>query len=98
VYDTWSLHYENDGIQENKIPPIYPADAGTNGLDDNGDGVIDDLLEYDTLPPYPSKMPDPSLMPYPTYPLRGVRITVRVYEPSSQQIREIVVTQDFPPD
>jgi len=47
--------------------------------------VVDDLGEYDTLPPYPAQ-------------LRGVRITVRVYEPSSQQVRQITVTQDFLPD
>lgn len=83
TYDTWSLHYENDGFPQPSTNVTF--DLGTNGLDDNGDGVVDDLAEFDTLPPYSAQ-------------LRGVRITVRVYEPSSQQVREIVVMQDFLPD
>ena len=82
TYDTWSLHYENDGVQENVA---HIADGGTNGLDDDGNGIVDDLPEYDTQPPFAAK-------------LRGVRITVRVYEPSSQQVREISVVQDFLPE
>jgi len=38
-----------------------------------------------------------TLAPYP-YPLRGVQITLRVYEPDTQQIREMTVVQDFLPD
>ncbi|MBI3840261.1 MAG: prepilin-type N-terminal cleavage/methylation domain-containing protein, partial [Planctomycetia bacterium] len=79
-YDTWSLHYENDGLMENGT-----TDTGTNGLDDNGNGIVDDLGEYDTLPPYSA-------------PLRGIRVIIRVYEPSSQQVREVSVVQDFLPE
>ncbi|HTM53282.1 MAG TPA: prepilin-type N-terminal cleavage/methylation domain-containing protein [Pirellulales bacterium] len=84
AYDTWSWHYENDGLDQNGdgIP-----DAGTNGLDDdpaNNNGV-DDIGERDTMPPYPS-------------PLRGIRVTIRVYEPSSQQVRQVTVVQDYLPD
>jgi prepilin-type N-terminal cleavage/methylation domain-containing protein len=82
AYDTWSWHYENDGL------PQYGsvADGGTNGLDDGGAaGVVDDIDERDTTPPYPVK-------------LRGVRVTVRIYEPSSQQVRQVTVVQDFLPD
>lgn len=81
VYDTWSLHYENDGIKQMGAA----ADQLGNGLDDNGDNVVDDLGEADTLPPYAGQ-------------LRGVRITVRIYEPSSRQTRQITVIQDFLPD
>ena len=52
VYDTGSWHYENDGIDQG--PMINPgttvasiADEGTNGLDDNSDGVVDDLGELE---------------------------------------------------
>lgn len=86
-YDTWSWHYENDGIQQN--PSATVADAGTNGLDDDtaglGLGIVDDIGERDTMPPYPS-------------PLRGIRVTIRVYEPSSQQVRQVTVVQDYLPD
>ncbi|MEX0677319.1 MAG: type II secretion system protein [Pirellulales bacterium] len=84
VYDTWSLHYENDGVdQDNDMPTL--TDEGTNGLDDDSDGVVDELDELETLPPYSA-------------PLRGIRVTIRVYEPSSQQVREAVVIQDFLPE
>jgi prepilin-type N-terminal cleavage/methylation domain-containing protein len=96
-YDTWSLHYEADGQPQNGT-----TDTGLNGLDDDGNGVVDDLGEanntngvdddgngfvddkgeMDTLPPYSA-------------PLRGLRITIRVYEPGSQQIRQVTVVQDF---
>jgi hypothetical protein len=86
VYDTWSLHYENDGIENATGNP--GGDFGTDGLDHATlglAGVVDDVGEYDTQPPY-------------TAPLRGIRITIRVYEPDSQQVREAVVIQDFLPD
>jgi hypothetical protein len=84
AYDTWSWHYENDGIDQNGDTYV---DGGTNGLDDdpaNNNGV-DDIGERDTMPPYPS-------------PLRGIRVTIRVYEPSSQQVRQVTVVQDYLPD
>ena len=81
-YDTWSTHFENDGILQ-RGPSV---DAGTDGLDNGGTaGVVDDFDEFDTAPPYPA-------------PLRGVRITIRVYEPSSKQVREAVVVQHFVPE
>lgn len=79
IYDTWSLHYEANGLDEDSA---NGPDAATNGLDDDGNGLVDDALELDTLPPYSA-------------PLRGIRITIRVYEPSSQQIREAIVVKSF---
>lgn len=101
-YDTWSLHYESDGLAQVGLG----LDLATNGVDDDGDGTVDenpyyklynqldddsngtvdDVGDYDgesdTLPPYPA-------------PLRGMRVTIRVYEPSSKQVRESVIVQDF---
>jgi hypothetical protein len=64
---------------------------GTNGLDYppyNGsgtpDGVVDDPLEWQYAPPYP-------------YPIRGIQVKIRVFEPDSKQIREVTVAQDFLP-
>jgi prepilin-type N-terminal cleavage/methylation domain-containing protein len=103
IYDTWSLHYENDGIDQfgdgkvdlgtnglddnaNGIVDDNPSNNLNNGIDDNADGTIDDANEYtgefETLPPYPA-------------PLRGIKVTIRVYEPSSQTVREAVVIQNF---
>lgn len=89
IYDTWSLHYENDGVDQDGAGVI---DGGTNGLDDAPqNGLIDEQdfvttsdSEWDTQPPY-------------SVPLRGVEITLRVYEPSSQQVREVVIVQNFDP-
>jgi type II secretory pathway pseudopilin PulG len=56
-----------------------------DGLDLGGEaGVVDDFEERQTMPPYP-------------YPLRGVQIKIRVYEPSSKQVREVTVEETFVP-
>jgi len=88
-YDTWSLHYETNGVNEDSaLPGALGTDTGLNGLDDDtnmanpGFGIVDDPSEMDTLPPYSA-------------PLRGLRISIRVYEPGSQQIRQVTVVQDF---
>jgi hypothetical protein len=83
VYDTWSLHYENDGVDQFGDGIV---DLATNGLDDaTANGVVDDITERETMAPYPSQ-------------LRGVRITIRVFEPSSLQVRQVTIVQDFLPE
>ncbi|MFP6573966.1 MAG: hypothetical protein VB912_02355, partial [Pirellulaceae bacterium] len=52
VYDTWSLDYEFDGINQDG----GKLDQGTNGLDDDGINGVDDLNERETSPPYPSPL------------------------------------------
>ncbi|MFH1266937.1 MAG: hypothetical protein ABIK89_14515 [Planctomycetota bacterium] len=81
VYDTWSFHYEHDGIDQGNLPMI---DEGTNGFDDDGNGIIDDLGEREAIAPYP-------------VPLRGVQIKIRTFEPDSRQVREVTVVADFSP-
>ncbi|MBN2476922.1 MAG: hypothetical protein JXB62_20105 [Pirellulales bacterium] len=75
AYDTWSFHYEHDGVD---------GDEGTNGFDDDSDGVVDDADEMEAPPPYAA-------------PLRGIQVKIRVFEPSSRQIREVTIVQDFLP-
>jgi len=48
IYDTWSTHYECNGIDENSDTVV---DGSTDGLDNNADGVVDDDGERDTRPP-----------------------------------------------
>jgi type II secretory pathway pseudopilin PulG len=79
VYDTGSTHYNNDGVDQDRDNLL---DEGTDGLDNDNVGGVDDPGELETIPPYP-------------FPLRGVQIKIRVYERDSQQIREVTVTQDF---
>ncbi|MFO0897341.1 MAG: hypothetical protein U0836_07945 [Pirellulales bacterium] len=85
-YDTWSLHYEFDGLdQDGKAGP----DQASNGMDDNlGDpsnGGVDDASERETSPPYP-------------VPLRGIQVRIRVYEPDSRQVRQVTINGDFLPE
>jgi type II secretory pathway component PulJ len=94
TYDTWSTHYEANGVDEDAVAG---ADQGTNGADDNlparyggqvpaqsQEGVIDDVGEQETSPPYP-------------YPLRGIEVRIRCYEPSSRQVRQVTVRHTFVP-
>jgi prepilin-type N-terminal cleavage/methylation domain-containing protein len=87
IYDTWSTHYESDGIDQDKTPPFGPGDGpdeGSNGVDDNSDGLADDSTEKEALPPYP-------------YPLRGIEIRIRCWEPESRQVRQVTVRHTFVP-
>lgn len=79
TYDTWSMHYEFNGIDDDGSNGV---DQGTNGIDDNGDNVVDDLEEFETAPPY-------------GVPLRGVEIRIRCIEPTSQEVRQITIQHSF---
>jgi hypothetical protein len=94
TYDTWNLGYEADGMDQDNDGTV---DDGTNGVDDDGDGVFDeppydgdrdgvfeDLGEVETMPPYP-------------YPLRGIEVRIRCWEPSSRQVRQVTVRHTFVP-
>jgi type II secretory pathway component PulJ len=56
-----------------------------NGFDNDSSNGVNDAGERVTSPPYP-------------VPLRGVQIKIRVYEPTSRQVREVTVTETFLPD
>lgn len=82
TYDTFSTHYEANGLDEDGDSNY---DEGSNGLDDGGiANVADDPLEAETSAPYP-------------YPLRGIEIRIRCYEPSSRQVRQVTVRHTFVP-
>jgi hypothetical protein len=100
TYDTWTTHYEANGKDEDQDTWI---DQGTDGIDNdnpkdgkideppvdaNGNGLFtdpsDDPGERETLPPYP-------------YPLRGVEVRIRCYEPSSRQVRQVTIRHTFVP-
>jgi hypothetical protein len=79
VYDTWPNHYEYEGTATGDTL----ANQGFNGLDDGGtSGIVDDISERLTSPPYP-------------VPLRGIQVKIRVFEPDSRDVREVTVVQDF---
>ena len=81
VYDTWSTHYESNGLDEDQDGT---PDQGTNGLDDNNNGLVDEPAEAETSAPYP-------------VPLRGIEIRIRCYEPSSRQVRQVTIRHTFVP-
>jgi hypothetical protein len=81
-YDTWSMHFERDGVDQFGDGDV---DLGTNGLDDDGLNGVDDANERETSPPYP-------------VPLRGAQISIRVYEPDSRQVRQATVVSGFVPE
>ena len=100
TYDTWSKHYESDGLNQDmdtevvngKTVPL--VDEGTDGrhnpLTNPPAGflqnlAVDDLSERETSPPYP-------------HALRGIQITLRVLDPDRQQVRQITISNDFTPE
>ena len=83
TYDTWSTHYEANGIDEDDGGSGL-VDEGSDGLDNDGDGHVDENDEQETAPPYP-------------YPLRGIEVRIRCYEPSSRQVRQVTVRHTFVP-
>lgn len=88
VYDTWSWHYENNGMDED-LDGL--TDEAVNGFDevDITAGIqqygADDPSERETRPPYDTA-------------LRGVQAKIRVYERDSRQIRETTIRESFVPE
>jgi hypothetical protein len=84
TYDSWSQGYEY--YNSTLAPANY--NKANNGFDNdlpNGKNGVNDAGERQTSPPYP-------------VPLRGVQIKIRVYEPTSRQVREVTLTETFLPD
>jgi hypothetical protein len=103
VYDTWSFHYENNGVNEDQLRSDGSAwqlvdnsvDEGTNGMDDMGsysDG-------YTTAPRLGvDDTGERETVPPYDRPLRGLQVLMRVYEPDSRAIRQVRVNQHFMPE
>jgi len=87
VYDTWPQRYERDGIAQRngkRVPngPNVVIDQGTDGFDNDGVNGVDDSGEAETSPPYPAD-------------LRGIEVTVRVFEFNTRQVRQSSMVADF---
>ncbi len=108
MYDTWSFHYENDGLNEDGDLYLNPAtnkwepliDEGTNGLDDripNGGGdplkTGDDPNDVAVLGV--DDVGERETVPPYDKPLRGVQVILRAYERDSRSIRQVRVNQHF---
>ena len=81
TYSTWSSHYETNGQDDDADGVI---DEGRDGLDSNGNGLVDEDLERETSAPYPVR-------------LRAIEIRIRCCDPRSRQIRQVTVRQAFVP-
>jgi hypothetical protein len=79
TYDTWSRHYEFNGVDDDGDGVI---DEGVHGVDADGDGWPEQARNAETSPPFP-------------LPLRGLEVRIRCYEPASRQIRQITVRHAF---
>jgi type II secretory pathway component PulJ len=93
TYDTWTLAYEANGRNEDddwfdtnsndvRDPGEDLVDEAFDGRDNDGNDLIDDSAEFETRPPYP-------------YPLRGIEVRIRCYEPSSRQVRQVTIRHTF---
>jgi hypothetical protein len=60
-------------------------DQGTDGFDSDDVNGVDDPNERETSPPYAA-------------PLRGIRVSLRVNEPDSRQVKQTTIEQDFTPE
>ncbi len=87
VYDTWSLAYEHDGIDQDGMlfGDTFGIDQGTNGFDDDAVNGVDDVTERETSPPYP-------------VPLRGIQVRLRIIDRDTRQVRQMTVSSDFIPE
>jgi hypothetical protein len=107
VYDTWSYHYENNGINEdefgisgaNWVTASKIVDQGTNGLDDVGSyyNPVTKKFDQDTRLG-PDDLGERETTPPYDKPLRGVQVIIRAYERDSRAIRQVRVNQHFMPE
>jgi prepilin-type N-terminal cleavage/methylation domain-containing protein len=109
VYDTWSFHYENNGVNEDndEVEPNtgWQIDDGDNvGVPqvDEGTNGLDDFSLYGGATAEIGLGPDDvgereTTPPY-DKPLRGAQVLIRTYELDSRAIRQVRVNQHFLPE
>lgn len=90
TYDTWSFHYERDGIDQDgpldtSIVWRQAADQATDALDSDSQNGVDDVGERETSPPY-------------LVPLRAIQVRIRMVDHSSRQVRQATVESSFVPN
>ena len=82
VYDTWSEEYEREGYAWPDQTGNTVPTRGRDQIDNDGSGVIDDIGEWTTPPPY-------------DVPLRGVKITIRTFDPLGKSVRDMTIVHSF---
>jgi hypothetical protein len=79
TYDTWSRHYEFNGVDDDGDGVV---DEGVNGVTSSTSGWPEQTGALETSPPYP-------------VPLRGLEVRIRCYEPASRQVRQVTIRHSF---
>jgi prepilin-type N-terminal cleavage/methylation domain-containing protein len=113
VYDTWSFHYENNGVNEDAdeingstgawqlLDGDPPADEDDLPQIDEGTNGIDDYGHYSDGTFRRLGVDDigerETVPPY-DKPLRGAQVIMRAYERDSRVIRQMRVNQHFMPE
>lgn len=110
TYDTYTSRYEGDGVLQAQLDghtgvcrvngsvDLYgaanasysltetwrtAADMGTDGIDNaNSFAGVDDPSEMETSPPFPM-------------PLRGLKISVRMEDPTTRQVKQMSASKEF---
>jgi type II secretory pathway pseudopilin PulG len=106
VYDTWSFHYENNGVNDDadfNAVGQEVVDEGTNGFDDPIHNGADNLKRAGDQPnetPILGVDDTGERETKPPYdrPLRGIQVLMRAYELDSRAIRQVRVNQHFMPE
>ncbi len=110
-YDTWNSRYEGDNIVQAALTGRFGVcrvdgteqyavlggsdassiteawrqanrDAGTDGIDNNASGGVDDASEMETSAPFPTQ-------------LRGLKISVRMEDPRTRQVKQMSTAKEF---
>jgi hypothetical protein len=112
VYDTWSFHYENNGVNEDDDEVEFNASGVPIWQYNDGDGVgtlsvdegtngLDDFGHYSDGTFARLGVDDvgerETSPPY-DKPLRGVQVLIRTYERDARSIRQVRVNQHFMPE
>ena len=103
-YDTWTFHYEHDGINQDGDRVSTGGGSSTALIDEGTDGF--DLTAWidsggTNRTASPSRGVDDvgereTGPPYPV-PLRGLQVKIRLFDPATRQIRQVTVVSDFTP-
>ncbi len=110
-YDTWNSRYEGDNIVQAALNGRFGVcrvngmslyanlaggdlgsitetwrqtnfDAGSDGIDNNNTAGVDDASEMETSAPFP-------------FPLRGLKISVRMEDPRTRQVKQMSTAKEF---
>ncbi len=77
IFDTGTSDYDSTTI-------LGAIPLGSNGIDDNGNGLIDEEGGEKLVAPYDA-------------PIRGLEVKIRMYEPNASQARQVTVRQSMVP-